>query len=58
MEKCCECLNTATWCYLPSDSKDMYFCEKHVPRGCSCQEDLNEPCCEYINNIKGWQIGD
>lgn len=46
-EKCCICKNKAKWLYMPSSDvqtfyqkkfsyKKDYFCEIHVPRGCSC----------------------
>jgi hypothetical protein len=30
---CNHCDNIATWSYMPGDT---YACDKHVPRGCSC----------------------
>jgi len=44
-----------------------YYCEDHVPRGCSCMLDDNGepekdpegrelPCCEYDYSIKGYRI--
>lgn len=34
-EKCTSCPKIAVWVYMPS-SKDGYYCEDCVPRGCSC----------------------
>lgn len=56
-EKCCKCGEMAIWCYMPgygdSPSQD-YFCDKHVPRGCSCVENKNEPCREFWYDKNGW----
>ena len=61
MDRCDECNNIAVWFYMPGSEK---YCEKHVPRGCSCTRgEVDElgrdmPCCEYfyddseIRNIK------
>ncbi len=60
---CNKCNNLAVWCYMPGG--DKYYCEDHVPRGCSCMADddgnpqLDEqgreyPCCEYDYNEKGF----
>lgn len=39
---CGKCNNLATWYYMPAYSwkrkKDSYYCEEHVPRGCSCNQ--------------------
>ena len=38
---CCRCSELAVWCYAPTTSrKDIYYCEEHVPRGCSCNSNL------------------
>lgn len=58
-KKCeCGCGKVATWCYLPNDG-DWYCCDDCVPRGCSCNNDLDdkgrkEPCCEWFYDEKGW----
>lgn len=37
--KCCKCNNIALWFYAPSSSEeDAFYCEEHVPRGCSCNQ--------------------
>lgn len=59
-KSCCKCPELAVWYYMPmSDNHDIYFCDYHVKRGCSCnidyitgKEDVDErgrlyPCCEY-----------
>lgn len=56
----CDCGAPGVWFYMPmSDQPKPYYCEEHVPRGCSCNidpdtgvEDTDElgrllPCCEY-----------
>jgi hypothetical protein len=60
MSKCFECDAEAVWFYLPeTDRNNTEFCDKHVPRGCSCNvdddgtEELDYlgrrlPCCEFI----------
>lgn len=66
---CCECNSVAVWQYAPiTDRKDIYFCDEHVSRGCSCNvnyetgEELKDklgrflPCCEYNYNKKGFKI--
>lgn len=66
---CDKCGLKATWCYAPLGS--IYFCEDHVPRGCSCNilssddsEDIVElrddrgrllPCCEYDYDEDGFE---
>lgn len=42
----CACGAPAAWWYAPSQGGD--YCNTCVPRGCSCVEDPNEPCCEYF----------
>lgn len=32
----CKCGGLATWCYMPSSTGNGYYCDKCVPRGCSC----------------------
>lgn len=55
--KCIKCNKIAVWEYMPSPG-GVYFCDDHVPRGCSCNindygvEDTDEqgrllPCIEY-----------
>lgn len=36
--KCLKCGQLATWFYMPADSSDHAYCDKCVPRGCSCNE--------------------
>lgn len=55
---CDKCSEPAVWWYMPS-CHDMYYCDDHVSRGCSCNvdpttgvEDTDEqgrllPCCEF-----------
>lgn len=50
--KCDLCGNFARWSYLPTDGG--YFCDKHVPRGCTCT-DNNTPCCEYLYSEDGFE---
>lgn len=64
---CQKCNKIAVWNYLPSGD-DRYYCDEHVPRGCSCNidpntgvEDTDEkgrlyPCCEYIYDDRGFQV--
>jgi len=33
---------------------DWVVCDAHVNRGCSCQDDPNEPCCEYEHSPCGF----
>ena len=41
MKEKCDCGKDAVWCYMPCAEKDNpYYCEKCVPRGCSCNERL------------------
>jgi len=53
---CIVCGEKADWSYMPGGED---YCEKHVPRGCTCnlEEDGSEelddngrrfPCCEYM----------
>lgn len=44
---CCKCKNIATWVYMPG-GKDDYYCDGHVPRGCSCN--LKPKDGDYENN--------
>lgn len=56
----CRCGAPAVWHYMPMTTRsDVDFCEEHVPRGCSCNinvdgvEDTDElgrllPCVEYL----------
>lgn len=65
-QKCFNCKNKAVWWYMPgSDSPSNYYCDSHVPRGCSCNlsEDNSEPlddqdrpypCCEYDYDPDGF----
>lgn len=36
IHKCSECNKPAVWYYMPSSNGKRYFCDDHVPRGCSC----------------------
>jgi hypothetical protein len=67
--KCNLCPEKAIWHYEPNSSK-IYYCDRHVPRGCDCNIDehgneiledvegtLRElPCCEYIEDKYGFPI--
>jgi hypothetical protein len=58
-EKCFDCGEMAVWLYLPGDVDwDPYYCDKHVPRGCSCnefpKEDIKEEDLD-INNPEHWE---
>jgi hypothetical protein len=50
---CYKCNSIGTWAYIPGQRCDVY-CDRHVPRGCSCQDDRDEPCCEYMYDEEGW----
>lgn len=64
--KCHKCDSMAIWFYAPH-KKENYYCDVHVPRGCSCninpdtlEEDLDEqgrlyPCCEYWWDDQGFE---
>lgn len=58
--KCDKCRNIAVWFYMPSDGNYNY-CDKHVPRGCSCVESERDdkgrevPCCEYMYEERGME---
>ena len=41
---CIVCGRKATWSYMPDSSN---YCDSHVPKGCSCNDDTIEPCVEY-----------
>ena len=67
---CVQCQTLAVWMYMPDCSypRDIYFCDDHVPRGCSCninpntgEEDRDEqgrlyPCCEYMYDDRGFYL--
>lgn len=38
----CSCGKNATWLYMPSSDNYPYYCDEHVPRGCSCNDTLLE----------------
>ena len=47
---CLKCDNTAVWDYAPNGR--YYYCDEHVPRGCSCnykesQMDAENPELEF-----------
>jgi hypothetical protein len=46
LARCRACEDIATWVYMP-DEQHGPFCDAHVPRGCSCVDEPNEPCCEW-----------
>jgi hypothetical protein len=62
---CNKCNAKAVWNYAPSGFN--YYCDNHVPRGCSCNvdpdsniEDTDEqgrlmPCCEYDYSATGFE---
>lgn len=58
-----KCNEMAVWMYMPNSH--LFYCEKHVPRGCSCnildngemdKDDLGRdlPCCEYNYSESGF----
>jgi hypothetical protein len=64
--KCISCDAKAVWCYMPGTDNN-YYCDEHVPRGCSCnykdEESDNQftdeqgrlvPCCEYGFDEEGY----
>lgn len=63
--KCFNCLEKAIWNYAPGKGNpNDYYCDDHVPRGCSCNFDENDvedkdeqgrsfPCCEYSYDEEG-----
>ena len=61
--RCCQCNKIAIWVYIPATRNEYpYYCEEHVPRGCSCVEadDVDDfgrpfPCCEYQYSKDGWE---
>lgn len=67
--KCNKCSKNAVWYYMPNDS-DRYFCNQHIPRGCSCNligdSEVEEtdykgrlyPCCEYGYSRSGFVPND
>ena len=64
--KCIECDRLAVWDYMPG-SEEIYFCEEHIHRGCSCQYDYETyeplvdeqgrllPCVEYDYSEFGFE---
>jgi hypothetical protein len=61
---CWKCKQLAVWWYVPG-TKDWYACDSCVPRGCSCNYDLNDvedkdeqgrsfPCCEWDFKEEGY----
>lgn len=68
--KCCKCNLMATWWYMPGDAINCFYCDKCVPRGCSCNREYDEngniikeyfddigrslPCCEYDYDENGY----
>lgn len=34
--KCSKCNKLATWMYMPSGDGTRWYCDEHVPRGCTC----------------------
>lgn len=53
--KCSECDNLATWSYMPNcneNTSEGFYCDKCVPRGCSCNIYDFETCGEpYDGNV-------
>ncbi len=39
----CKCGKLATWCYMPSSEGFPYYCDECVSRGCSCNEEYDDP---------------
>lgn len=70
MRRCAKCSEMAVWDYMPSDMDGSYYCDAHVPRGCSCNWDSETqteildddgrqlPCCEYDYNVGGFNDAD
>jgi len=62
--RCCRCNQIARWLYLPDTRNEYpYFCDTHVPRGCSCNasDEVDDsgrllPCCEYQYSENGWEV--
>jgi hypothetical protein len=63
--QCDKCEKIAVWLYMPG--RGGYYCDEHVSRGCSCNEDENGnqmldkegrelPCCEYDYFEKGIEV--
>jgi len=42
--KCPQCNLLATWYYMPCCETPGYYCDNHVPRGCSCNFIIGEDC--------------
>lgn len=68
---CKVCQNKAIWYYTPASDMflvDKFYCAEHVPRGCSCNIEIDGteildnfngvlkplPCCEYTFNEYGF----
>lgn len=52
---CGKCGKPAKWYYMPGHSeKEDYACDKHVPRGCSCNAELKKnvaPILDKYGNL-------
>ena len=46
----CNCGRKPVWVYMPSDSRGLnpYYCDKCVPRGCSCNHEYVDE--DYLSN--------
>lgn len=51
-ENCYKCYRIAKWSYLPSDSS-AYYCDKCVPRGCSCNLTIKPGVEEIYSEEEG-----
>ena len=61
------CKIIAVWYYMPGKD-EIYYCDNHVPRGCSCNVDPDSyqentdalgrlfPCCEYDYDLDGFNV--
>ncbi len=58
LAKCRYCDKIATWLYMPSSTSDGFYCDEHVPRGCTCNvqnlKEDGEPQNEDNNEILWW----
>lgn len=56
LHRCCKCNNIATWFYIPSGNGRRFYCDEHVPRGCTCNVDNIQDFGEPTNdkNVIWW----
>jgi hypothetical protein len=47
----CSCGKIATWLYMPLSDNYPYYCDEHVPRGCSCNNSYLEEEPDIIEHF-------